>query len=50
MNDTFADRMRAEGLAGAADLPDGARLAVELHSRLTREGWVWDDVSADDDG
>lgn len=50
MTGSFADRVRAAGVAAAKDLPDGAGLAVELRSRLEREGFECEHVFADDDG
>lgn len=50
MTESFADRVRAAGLASAAELPDGVDLALELRSRVEREGFACEDVFADDDG
>lgn len=50
MDDSFADRMAAAGHAATADLSDGTRVAVELRSRLEREGLGCDEVWADGEG
>lgn len=50
MKETFPARMRAAARAVGADLPEGARLAVELRARLSQEGHACDDVFADEEG
>lgn len=50
MNETFRERLRAAASAVAADLPEGARLAVELRARLLLDGYACDDVLPEDGG
>lgn len=50
MPESFADRMRAAGLDATADLPAGARLALELRAEVERAGFACEDVYADDEG